>query len=259
MKSNIFKVFSYYREKNDFISHISSDEISWKYNVNLSSVIFVLLLAYGIVIGSYHSGLQSLSAGIKLFLLFALSIIICFPTFYVIQIIIGSRIKLINLVTIILHGALLSSWILVAFIPIVIFFMITGGDYYFMQLLHIGIMAFSGIFGMKLIVEALKYNCETVNIYPKTGVVIFRFWVLIFMFVSIQLGWNLRPFMSKKTESFQITRQYEGNFYTAILFSLDKLVNPQKDSKIEHHSPNIKSTFEHQNDLQNGNKQDNSK
>lgn len=227
MKTNIFKVFHYYQDKSEFIKQLSGNDFNWKFALNFCLYILVLLFAYGFVIGIYHGLNQSISAGIKLFSLFILSLLICFPTFYVIQIIIGSRIKLINLISIILSGALLSSWILVAFIPIAIFFMITGGNYYFLQLLHIAIMVFASIFGMRLIIEALKYNCENEDIYPKTGVTIFRIWIVIFLFVSIQLGWNLRPFMSKHNEKFQIFRQYEGNFYTAILYSFDKLVNPQ--------------------------------
>ncbi|MFH1052471.1 MAG: hypothetical protein V1779_16250 [bacterium] len=231
MKTNILKVFSYYRDKNEFIKQVSQDDFGWNFILKFCLMIFLLLFAYGFVLGIYHGPFQAISAGIKLFVLFLLSILICFPTFYVIQIIIGSRIKLINLVAIIFSGALLSSWILVAFIPIVIFFMLTGGDYYFLQLLHIAVMAFASFFGMRLIVEALKYNCENEEIYPKTGVTIFRIWIVIFLFVSIQLGWNLRPFMSKKTETFQVFRDYEGNFYAAIMYSLDKIIHPQQHKK----------------------------
>ena len=244
MKTNILKVFSYYRDKNEFIKQVSLDDFGWSFILKFCLMIFVLLFAYGFVIGIYHEPYQAISAGIKLFALFLLSILICFPTFYVIQIIIGSRIKLINLVAIIFSGALLSSWILVAFIPIVIFFMLTGGDYYFLQLLHIAIMAFASFFGMRLIVEALKYNCENEDIYPKTGVTIFRVWIVIFLFVSIQLGWNLRPFMSKKTETFQVFRNYEGNFYAAILYSLDKIIHPQQDKKELHKKREIYSPYE---------------
>lgn len=237
MKTSIFKVFHYYRDKSEFIKQLSGDDFNWKLVANFCLNIVILLFIYGIVMGIYHGLNQSISAGIKLFSLFILSLLICFPTFYVIQIIIGSRIKLLNLTAIILSGALLSSWIIVAFIPIVIFFMLTGDNYYFLQLLHIAIMAFASFFGMKLIIEALKYNCENENIYPKTGVTIFRVWIVIFLFVSIQLGWNLRPFMSKHTEKFQVFRQYEGNFYTAIMYSFDKIVNPQKDENKKETNP----------------------
>jgi hypothetical protein len=174
MKTNIFKVFHYYRDKDEFIKQMSSDDFDWTFVFQFSLHIVILLFIYGFVIGIYHSFNQSISAGIKLYGLFLLSILICFPTFYVIQIILGSRMKLLNLVAIILSGALLSSWITVAFIPIVLFFMVTGDNYYFLQLLHIAIMAFASYFGMKLIIEALKYNCENENIYPKTGVTIYQ-------------------------------------------------------------------------------------
>jgi hypothetical protein len=243
MNTDILKVFRYYQDKNEFIKQLSLDSFGWSFIAKILLMISALLFSYGFFMGIYHELLQALSAGIKLSVLFVLSVLICFPTFYIIQIIIGSRIKLLNLVAIILSGALLSSWILTAFIPIVIFFMITGGNYYFMQLLHIAIMGFASFFGMKLIVEALKYNCENENIYPRTGVTIFRVSIVIFLFVSIQLGWNLRPFMSKKTETFKVFRQYEGNFYTAVLYSFDKIINPQREVNIEHHSPSIKDTF----------------
>ncbi|MFC2131845.1 hypothetical protein ACFLSQ_10460, partial [Bacteroidota bacterium] len=226
---NLFQVFRFYKNKNEYIKQLSREDSSWELIIQFCLLIVFLLFVYGVVIGSYHGFSQAISAGIKLFVLFLLSIIICFPTFYVIQTIIGSRIKLKNLISIIMSGALLASWILVAFIPIVIFFMLTGDNYYFLQLLHIAIMGFSSFFGMRLVLEALKFNCESENIYPKTGVTIFRIWIFIFLFVSIQLGWNLRPFLGDKNASFQVFREYEGNFYAALMYSFDKITNPQKE------------------------------
>jgi len=90
-------------------------------------------------------------------------------------------------------------------------------------------MGFSSFFGMRLVLEALKFNCESENIYPKTGVTIFRIWIVIFLFVSIQLGWNLRPFLGDKNSSFKVFREYEGNFYAALMYSFDKITNPQEE------------------------------
>ena len=106
MKTNIFKVFHYFRDKSEFIKQLSSDDFKWKLVVNFCLNILALLFIYGFVIGSYHGFYQSLAAGIKLFILFILSILICFPTFYVIQIIVGSRIKLMNLIAILFPSAI---------------------------------------------------------------------------------------------------------------------------------------------------------
>jgi hypothetical protein len=129
------------------------------------------------------------------------------------------------MVIIVLSGFVLTSAIALSFSPIVVLFQITGGNYHFLQLLHVGIFIFSGIFGMKLMIEALKFACEKKNIYPQTGVMVFRIWIIILAFVGIQLAWNLRPFLCNKNEEFKLFRKYEGNFYTAIVYSIRQLVS----------------------------------
>ena len=185
---------------------------------------------YGFVMGIYNSVLQAAVAGIKVVVLFTLVLIICFPAFFIIQLILGSKLKIHQIVSIILAGFMLTAAIMVSFVPIVVFFLLTGGNYYFIQLLHIGIFVFSGIFGMKTIVDALKYSCEKKNIYPRTGVVVFRFWIVIIAFVGVQLAWNLRPFMGDRDEPFKLFRTYEGNFYTALIYSVEQLASPKGKS-----------------------------
>jgi len=153
------------------------------------------------------------------------------------------------MVFIILSGFVLTSAIAISFAPIVILFQVTGGNYHFLQLLHVAIFIFSGIFGMRLMVEALKFACEKKDIYPHIGVNVFRIWMIILAFVGIQIAWNLRPFLCNKTEEFKLFRKYEGNFYTAIIYSVQQLVNPVNsdlDSEVKsenHKQANIKSEF----------------
>ena len=99
---------------------------------------------------------------------------------------------------------------------------------------HIMIFVFSGIFGMKLMIDALKFACEKKDIYPRTGVSVFRIWMIILAFVGIQIAWNLRPFLCNKTEEFKLFRKYEGNFYTAIIYSVQQLAKPdERESSFE--------------------------
>jgi hypothetical protein len=186
-------------------------------------IICIFTFFYGVAMGSYHSFAQSISAGLKVCLLFLCTIIICFPSFFIIQQVLGSRMTVRQMMTIVLSGLLLVSTIIVSFIPIVIFFQVTGGNYHFLQLLHVAIFIFGGFFGMRLMVEALKYACDTKAIYPEIGVKVFKVWVIILAFVSIQLSWNLRPFLCEKHEEFKVFRKHEGNFYTAIIYSIQQL------------------------------------
>ena len=85
---------------------------------------------------------------------------------------------------------------------------------------------------MKTIIDALKFSCEQKNIYPKIGVDVFRFWVVILAFVGIQLAWNLRPFLGDTGKPFKLFREYKGNFYTALIYSGQQLLQGN-DNKVE--------------------------
>lgn len=226
----VFKIFqnteSYFEERNK--------DQSRRLIFNQMLIIFVFTFLYGIVMGSYHSFLQSIVSGFKVTFLFFSAILISFPSFYVIQQVLGSKMTLRQMVFIILSGFVLSSAIAISFAPIVLLFQVTGGNYHFLQLLHVAIFIFSGIFGMRVIVDAIKFACEKKDIYPRIGVNVFRIWIIILAFVGIQIAWNLRPFLCNKNEEFKLFRKYEGNFYTAIIYSVQQLVKPaNSDQNIE--------------------------
>ena len=50
-----------------------------------------------------------------------------------------------------------------------------------------------------------------------------KVWALLFAFVGIQMAWNLQPFVGESGEPFQLFRRNEGNFYTAVVYSMRKL------------------------------------
>jgi hypothetical protein len=230
----VFKIFqnteSYFDERDK--------EQSNKLIIHQILIICACTLLYGMVMGSYHSFLQSAVAGLKVVFLFLCTLLICFPSFFIIQQVLGSKMSLRQMMIIVLSGFVLTSVIALSFSPVVIFFQITGGNYHFLQLLHVAIFIFSGIFGMRLIVDALKFACEKKSIYPQIGVNVFRIWILVLAFVGIQLSWNLRPFLCNKDEDFKLFRKYEGNFYTAIVYSAQQLVSHKDvNEKVETRRP----------------------
>jgi len=234
----VLKIFknteSYFDERNKKQSN--------KLIVNQILIICAFTFLYGVVMGSYHSFIQSIVAGLKVTVLFLATLLICFPSLFVIQQVLGSKMNLRQMIIIVLSGFVLTSAIALSFAPIIILFQITGGNYHFLQLLHVTIFLFSGIFGMRLMIEALKFACEKKNTYPQIGVMVFRIWIIILAFVGIQLSWNLRPFLCEKNEEFKLFRKYEGNFYTAIIYSVQQLtskreVNLKDENKGTYHYP----------------------
>jgi hypothetical protein len=223
--SGLIEVFKIFQNTESYFEERDKDQ-SRRLILNQLLIICVFTFLYGIVMGSYHSILQSIVAGFKVTFLFFSAILICFPSFYVIQQVLGSKMTLRQMIFIILSGFVLTSAIAISFAPIVILFQVTGGNYHFLQLLHVAIFIFSGIFGMRLMVDALKFACEKKDIYPHIGVNVFRIWIIILAFVGVQIAWNLRPFLCNKTEEFKLFRKYEGNFYTAIIYSVQQLAKP---------------------------------
>ena len=221
--------FDVFQNQSAYFQRVSDQQQHRPLMLSQLLTIFVFTFCYGLVMGSHHSLLQAVSSGVKLFVLFALALLICFPSFYIVQLILGSKIRLGHMLVIILSGFVFTSAIMLAFAPIVVFFQLTGDNYYFLQLLHVAVFIFSGIFGMRLVVEALKHACEESNVYPKLGVTIFRIWMFIFAFVGIQLAWNMRPFLGSPHLDFELFRdETQGNFYSTLLGATGKLLGTDR-------------------------------
>lgn len=236
----VFEVFQNRESYQQKLKESGNNRLIW----NQLLIISVFSFLYGITMGVSHSFLQGVVAGLKLNVLFVSSVLICLPSFYIIQLILGSKIRIKEVMAIILSGFVMSTTVALAFSPIVIFFLVTGGDYYFMQLLHIAIFLFAGFFGVKFIIEALKYSCETENLYPKIGVSVFKIWAVIFVFVGIQLAWNLRPFLGDKGQEFALFRDYEGNFYTAVIYSFKQLAGDEEETATDDRFKSVKEMMD---------------
>jgi hypothetical protein len=179
---------------------------------------------FGAVAGAYSGPAQALSAGIKLPFLFFATFVICFPAFYVVQVLVGSRLRLQQVVVLVVGALALTSILLAALVPITGFFLISGANYYFQHLLNIAIAGVAGLFGMYALHDGLSVVCEKRGVYPRKALTIMRAWALLFAFVGIQLAWNLRPFLGDQNRPFRVFGEYQGNFYTAILYAGNRLL-----------------------------------
>jgi hypothetical protein len=191
--------------------------------VNSTLTLIASCALYGAAAGAYASPSQALSAAIKLPLLFLATLAICFPGFFVIQVLVGSRLRLVQVLTLVMGALALSAILLVAVVPVTAFFLMTGANYYFLTLLHVVIVLGAGLVGMSVLHEGLAFACEQRGVYPKKAMTIMKVWAVLFAFVGIQMAWNLQPFVGDRGRPFQLFRHYEGNFYTAIVYSVQKL------------------------------------
>jgi hypothetical protein len=191
-------------------------------------VLTVIALAgfFGAVAGAYSGPFQAVSAAIKLPVLFFATFVVCFPAFFVVQVLVGSRLQLRQVVVLVVGALALTSIVLAALVPITAVFLITGANYYFQHLLNIAIAGVAGAFGMYWLHDGLTLVCEKRGVYPRKAITIMRVWALLFGFVGVQLAWNLRPFLGDRNQSFQVFGNYQGNFYTAVIYAIRQLFEP---------------------------------
>jgi hypothetical protein len=215
MSSNI--VTRILREREDFYDEILKSNKTGRIIIQLLASTILLFAIYGLSMGIYNSPLQALSSAVKVPILFALSLIICYPALFIFNILLGSKLSFGQSFAMILSAIALSGCVLVSFAPIVVFFMLIGSSYTFLRLLHVAIFTIAGLTGMKALNDGLVYACEEHSVYPKRGVRVFRIWILIFGFVGTQLAWNLRPFLGNRNLDFQMFRKQESNFYVHML------------------------------------------
>src|SRR5438309_5037516 len=184
---------------------------------------------FGLVAGAYSGPAQAVSAGVKLPFLFFATFAVCFPAFFVVQVLVGSRLRLLQVAVLVFGALALTCVLLAAFVPITAFFLITGANYYFQHLLNIAIAGVAGLFGMYALHEGLSVVCEKRGVYPRKALTIMRAWELLFGFVVIELVWTLRAFLGDRNEPFQVFGRLQGNFYAASIYAVNQLM--QGDAK----------------------------
>src|SRR5687767_124629 len=140
----------------------------------LSLVILVLGAFYGACMGVYavitrHGeptagmGYQQLAASAaKVPLLFFLTLIVTFPSLYVFNAIVGSRLSLGSLLRLLVAALGVMMALLASFGTIVVFFAVSTDSYAFMVLLNVVLFAVAGFLGLGFLLQTLHrlYNAQ---------------------------------------------------------------------------------------------------
>lgn len=159
----------------------------------LTTVLFAA--AYGAILGMFQPGLQTLFAAAKLPVVVLGTAFLCTPTFYVFNAILGSAFTFRQTLGAVLFLTASTVIVLVAFAPIAWFFTVSTRGTGFLMVLHGFVFLVAVVYGMRSLNMARKYlahleNCHT----PIHGTVLFL-WFAIVVFVALQMGWYLRPFV----------------------------------------------------------------
>lgn len=204
-------------------------QIAW-----MLGIIVALSAFYGFVMGTM-SGIpegfpQMMSSAIKVPALYLLTLFVCYPVLFVVNVVLGSKLGFLQTLALILLALSMNAILLASFAPIILFFTVTGAGYHFLQLLHVAVLGFSGVWAMFGLWKGLQAMCEHSELYPKQAIKILQVWMLVFAFVGLQMTWTLRPFIGKEDLPFEVFRKHsEGNIYVTIVQSAVQLVEGVAD------------------------------
>ena len=221
-----FQVTSYFdtltgllRDRHGFMAQISQDIGLKQKIVSLLFVSSAFFAVYGFIIGSFHSGMQSLSSAVKLPSLYLITMAVCLPTLYFFNILFGSRKSFTQHFAIVLAAVSAISVLLFSFAPISLFFLVTTPNYQFFKLLNVAILGLTGFVGVKFLYQGMQLMSETEadEEGKENRQKLLKGWLFLYAFVGSQLGWTLRPFFGTPGKEFELFREMGGNFYFDIV------------------------------------------
>ncbi len=209
MKENIsVKIFELAWDQKKAINNIKKKKYIGQYILQSHVLILLCTMIYGMVLGSYVKGPTIIFNAIKIPILYIITLYIALPIIFVVDVMFEKNVSFTQLAAILLLGFTSISVVLIAFSPLILFFIISAPDYGFIVILIIVISGFAGFLGIISILSNFKKLHETKTWNP--SLIIGSF---IIIFVGTQLAWTLRPFFHI---SDGFTRPISGNFYVAL-------------------------------------------
>lgn len=226
----------------------------------IAAAVVVLGAFYGICMGSFAAlrengeWMQVVATTVKVPALFILTLLITFPSLYVFNALVGSRLDLRALMRLLVAALGLTLAVLASLGPIVVLFSASTTHYPFMVLLNVVAFALAGTLGLAFLLQTLhrlsvvESAIEAENapealfieddekpqekgeltvtegaLDAVKGYVlgphvktVFRIWVVVFGLVGAQLSWVLRPFVGYPGQEFEWFRTRESNFFEGL-------------------------------------------
>lgn len=189
---------------------------------------------------------QFTASTVKVPLLFLLTLLVTFPSLYVVSALFDSRLRFVATLRLLSIAVLVNLALLASFGPVVGFFTLSTDSYPFMVLLNVAIFAIAGfvglaflrraldgVFGMapqpEPVVEPAAEGAGEIEAAeerlraqlrrrpePPRSKRVFRIWLFIYAVVGAQMSWILRPFIGNPSMPFQWFRPRGSNFFVAV-------------------------------------------
>lgn len=223
----------------------------------LVPLLLILGAVYGAFMGLFAlmnrpdpAPLQLVAAVVKVPALFMLTLLVTFPSLYVFNALVGSRLTPVSLMRMLIAALGVTLAVLASLGPIVGFFSLTSENYPFMVVFNVVVFAASGGLGLVFLARTLSrlslvgpglddvrtpapavsgVDAVATDEDPAPGPLdgegpvlgphvkkVFGVWMLVFGLVGAQMAWVLRPFIGNPGTPFTWFRPRESSFFAAV-------------------------------------------
>lgn len=208
------------RNKEEFYTTLTKEKgmIAIIRDALLSIAIFGGL--YGATMGVWSwEPMQIGFSSIKVPLLILISITVVLPSYYIINLTMGGRNSFLQLTALFLSSFSIFTTILLAFLPVNLFFMITSprdaDSYFFMILLNLIIYGLGGLISTVFMVEGVQFlSQEKGKTLTLKDLIPVTLAMGTLAFIGTQMAWFIRPWFNYEPNF--IRPEMYGNFYVAI-------------------------------------------
>ena len=189
----------------------SSTNLSKSTPISFPGILLLLILCFGTIYGgimgtyggiSEQRALQVLYSGAKVPLLLIATFVLSLPSFFVINTLLGLRSDFGQVVRALMSTQAGLTVILTALAPMTAFWYVSGSRYPDAILFN-GLMFALASFSAQWMLRRAYFSLIQKDLRHRW---MLRTWIVIYVFVGIQMGWVLRPFIGDPTIPVQFFR-----------------------------------------------------
>lgn len=179
-----------------------------------------------------------LAVMIKLPMLFLCTLLVTFPSLYVFNAMLGSRLGFRATLRLLVATIVVNLAIAASLGPILGFFTLSTSNYGFMVLLNVALLGVAGLVSIGFLIKTLAslgYTAPEPGDVPPlmgegtprregAGMWLFVVWIFTYGIVGAQMGWILRPFIGAPGQPFELFRPRDGSFLQGVYNAVQHMI-----------------------------------
>jgi hypothetical protein len=181
------------RAQGAVLRDLKSERNLGRYLSSMTLATLFFTAAYGAIMGLFQPGLQTLYAAAKLPIVVLGTALLCTPTFYVFNSILGSRFTFPQTLATVLFLASATALVLVAFAPIAWLFTVSTKGPEFLVFLHLLIFVIAVWYGLGTLNTARRYLAYIDASHTPINAGFLAIWCVIALVVALQMSYYFRP------------------------------------------------------------------